>query len=345
MAPQTQNSVDYLANRSAATNEARARLKLDKELRASMDWLRKLRHEVADANKAKQELEPLDVRLNREPPPKEVLSALGVETLDGMYTLMRRHHSNAAQDRLEVSSATSTNTSAPWRVPTVAELLDVLEGNVVAHRAIAALYARTDLDEADKLSEIQHVVLRHTRTPTGAGLALGDKGGLPDLATACDEIEELLEMMGEGLMKRMGGMEPKEISSLGGFINRLIEAIQMTNDERVQTKENYSRTCTLHTEYVDTMSFRLEEADNEFLWRKGYLSTKMWLDKRSEKAKEKRKKVASSIAKTLMGKVQQRASGAQSALALPPADGVSADPTQGRLTADGSATLTAMAVS
>jgi len=86
-------------------------------------------------------------------------------------------------------------------------------------------------------------------------------------------------------------------------------------------------------------------ADNEFLWRKGYLSTKMWLDKRSEKAKEKRKKVASSIAKTLMGKVQQRASGAQSALALPPADGVSADPTQGRLTADGSATLTAMAVS
>ena len=28
------------------------------------------------------------------------------------------------------------------------------------------------------------------------------------------------------------------------FLFRLVDAIQMTNDERVHTKENYSRTCT-----------------------------------------------------------------------------------------------------
>ncbi len=96
----------------------------------------------------------------------------------------------------------------------------------------------------------------------------------------------------------------------------------MTNDERVQTKENYSRTCTLHTEYVDTMAFRLEEADHDFLWRKGYLTTKLWLEKRSEKNKEKRKKVASSIAKSLMA----RAKSEKALTPTPVADVVCAPP-------------------
>ena len=90
-------------------------------------------------------------------------------------------------------------------------------------------------------------------------------------------------------MKKLCGMAPKEIGSLGGFIGRMIEAIQMTNDERVQTKENYSRTCMLNTEYVGTMDFALDEGDHYFLWRKGYLTTTLWLQKRSGKAKEKKK--------------------------------------------------------
>jgi len=100
-------------------------------------------------------------------------------------------------------------------------------------------------------------------------------------------------------MKRLVGMAPKEISSIFGFLNRMIEAIQMTNDERVQTKENYSRTCMLNTEYVGTMDFKLEDGDHYFLWRKGYLTAKAWLDKRSEKAKDKKKKVAKDLAKEM----------------------------------------------
>jgi hypothetical protein len=105
-------------------------------------------------------------------------------------------------------------------------------------------------------------------------------------------------------------MAPKEISSLGGFINRMIEAIQMTNDERVQTKENYSRTCMLNTEYVGTMDFKLEEGDHYFLWSKGFLTAKAWLDKRTDKAKEKKKKVAKGIAKELLKHASQFKAGA-----------------------------------
>ena len=64
---------------------------------------------------------------------------------------------------------------------------------------------------------------------------------------------------------------------------------------------DYNRTATvqLNTEYVGTMDFKLEDADYEFLWRKGYLSCKYWLAKRTEKAMEKKKKVASALAKEM----------------------------------------------
>lgn len=52
------------------------------------------------------------------------------------------------------------------------------------------------------------------------------------------------------------------------------------------------------------MDFKLEEVDHEFLWRKGYLTTKSWLDKRTEKAKEKRKKIAKSVAHSLIARAR-----------------------------------------
>ena len=331
--PSTPTSKTYAAQRDEHTSKARERHKLDKELRASMDWLRKLREEVAQASKAGKPLEPLGARLARAPPPAEMLSALGVETLDDMIDIMRRHHGNVARERsgsaasaaaagvVSVSSSDASlaevSSTRAGRTPTVAELLDVVERYPEAHDEVHELYARTDLEDDAKLQQIQLVVLRYSPMSVSAKADGATGSELPDLATACDEIEDLLEMMGESLMKRMGGMEPKEISSIAVFMNRLIEAIQMTNDERVQTKENYSRTCTLHTEYVGTMDFKLEEADNEFLWRKGYLSTKMWLEKRSEKNKEKRKKVAKGIAKTLMERMAKSMATSDAAAPVP----------------------------
>ena len=63
----------------------------------------------------------------------------------------------------------------------------------------------------------------------------------------------------------------------------------------------------LNTEYVNTMHFKLEEGDHYFLWRKGYLSTIMWLDKRTAKSKEKKKRVAKSVAKSLINEAKAKA--------------------------------------
>ncbi len=244
--PSTLIASKYAPNRDELTREAKARLKLDKELRASMDWLRKLRKEAADT--AESATEPLDARLARSPPPDDVLSALGVRNLDEMLEKLREHHAREVRDLREEAAAavgggvagtsvTSTRQGRPFlpRTPTVGELLRVLQEHPEAHDQVESLYRRTDLDNDSKLHEIQHIVLRFTPVPSAQGeqdeaakdhTMLLDDSALPDLATACDEIEELLEMMAETLMKRMGGMEPKEISSLGSFINRLIEAIQ-----------------------------------------------------------------------------------------------------------------------
>ena len=264
-----------------------------------------------------------------------------------MMDMLRQHHRYAA-------GYTALGTPPP-RTPTVSELVHAIKQRPDVKYEIQGIYDRQDLDDDAKLSLIQHIVLREA--PEGEG----DR--MPDLLTACDELEQLLEVKGEDIMKRLCGMEPKAIGNFTVFINRLIEAIQMTNDERVQTKENYSRTCTLNvrshlhfappapttllasgpapgmaqmvlicgqltahsrcvcvctfgnralsrlqTEYVGTMSFQLEEEDNEFLWRKGYLSTKYWLEKRSEKTKKKKKKVCGELAKELKAQAKERKS-------------------------------------
>jgi len=114
----------------------------------------------------------------------------------------------------------------------------------------------------------------------------------------------LLEGRGADFMMRLVGMMPKEVASFPVFCARLIDAIQMTNDERVHTKENHTRTCVLNTEYVGTVDFKLEAADYEFLWRKGYLYTYYWLENKNEKAKDKakakRKKVGAAMAKEML---------------------------------------------
>jgi len=172
-------------------------------------------------------------------------------------------------------------------MPTRSELDDVVQTRGWASEQIERLYQRGEMDDAVKLRAIQDIV-HGARSPA-----------MPTLLEACDELTELLEVRGEEVVKRLCGMAPVTVTSIGGFAARMIEAIQMTNDERVHTKENYSRTCLLNCEYVGTYNFKLDEGDKYFLWRKGYLTAKLWLDKRSKKNKEKKKKVGAAIAKEL----------------------------------------------
>ena len=69
-------------------------------------------------------------------------------------------------------------------------------------------------------------------------------------------------------MAQLMGMPPKACTGLTSFVFRLIDAIQMANDEHLHTKENMARTCMLDPEYVGTVDFSLEEGDYDFLWRK-----------------------------------------------------------------------------
>ena len=57
--------------------------------------------------------------------------------------------------------------------------------------------------------------------------------------------------------------------------------------------------CVLDTEYVGVVDFKLEETDLDFLWRKGYLTAAYWLEKRTDKAKDKRRKAMTALGKKL----------------------------------------------
>jgi len=218
-------------------------------------------------------------------------------------------------------------------VPTGADLQQVLKHDAPARAKIEAVHAAEDLDDARKLDLIQKVVIASLQQQVD----VTEGGTLPTLLEACDELEELLEMRAEEIMKRLCGMKPKDIGSVGAFIDRLIEAIQMTNDERVQTKENYSRTCVLNTEYVGTLDFKLDAGDQNFLWNKGYITTMLWLQKRSKKAKDKKKKVAKGLAKELIKEASEIKLSAEGASKQAPApvdgaaklQGTSAAPSQG----------------
>ena len=278
----------YAQHRYSLTTDAQAHYKLDRDLRHAMTFIKALRDEgkkeIAASTAAGTPLPALDItglaaRFHEVPP-----EALSVLALDGaekpqvdMAEMLRHHHYHHHTKRHDADMA---------KPPTRQALDAVLDSDGWASRQIKALYARKDMADDVKLTAIQNMVR-------------GAQGDVPTVIEACNELEELLEAKGEGVMKRLIGMSPKEIGSLGGFVSRMIEAIQMTNDERVQTKENYSRTCMLNTEYVGTMDFKLEDADYYFLWRKGFLSASMWLEKRSKKSTEKKKKVAKEIAKEL----------------------------------------------
>ena len=49
-----------------------------------------------------------------------------------------------------------------------------------------------------------------------------------------DEIEAVLESLGQGLMSRLVSADPMETPTIEKFFMRLLDAIQMCNDERVQ---------------------------------------------------------------------------------------------------------------
>ena len=357
--PDTDLAAKYAPVRHELTTEAKARLRLEKDLRASMTWIHALRTHIqkqakdqgdpkkgtkegaakgaggeagpstpvaaaassssaaaaaaaaatpgdAAAPPAQRNETVLRSYLAAVEPPKEIFSVLPCDEVGGLVELLRMHHAKRGSVFRQTGggaaapgggSAAETETDGA-RVPTKAELQLVLEEDAHAADQIRKVYERKNLSEAGKIAAIQSIVR--------ASMA----SGLPTPMGACDELTEMVEAKGSDTMKRLCGMAPKEISSLGGFINRMIEAIQMTNDERVQTKENYSRTCMLNTEYVGTMDFKLEEGDHYFLWSKGFLTAKAWLDKRTDKAKEKKKKVAKGIAKELLKHASQFKAGA-----------------------------------
>jgi len=310
--PDTPLASKYAPHRYELTEKSEANFKLDRDLRAFMNWITTLREaekeraEHAPAGEAPpHSLASLAEALN-EPPPQvlDVLDLVGSKTPGSdIAEILRHHHHHHHYMR----SATAEEHAALQRTPTRAELDELLQTEGWASRQVKRLYDKQTVDDAVKLGAIQ-AIIKGAKSPV-----------VPTLLQACSHMEELLEVRGEEIVKSLTGMEPKEIGAIAPFLFRMIDAIQMTNDERVHTKENYSRTCMLNTEYVGTMDFKLDEADHYFLWRKGFLSCLEWLDSKSKKAKDKKKGVANALAKELK-KEASVIKAAQLAAASKPAD-------------------------
>ena len=286
--PDTTLATKYAPFRFSITAAQQSSLKLEKDLRASMTWIKQKRDEAraAAASDAEAKLDVAALAAKFADPPAELVSALGIGEGDDPATdiaeRLRHHHFLCRAVDAQGRKLGATKGAAPTR-----QALDlVLETEGWASRQIKALYQRKDMADAPKLAAIQTIVR-------------AAQGECPGLLEACDELEELLESSGDEVMKKLCGMAPKEVTGFMPFLTRMLDAIQMTNDEKVQTKENYSRTCMLNTEYVGTMDFKLEDADHYFLWRKGFLSAMLWLEKRTSKAKDKKKKVAKAMVKEM----------------------------------------------
>jgi predicted acylesterase/phospholipase RssA len=240
--PQTTRSEEYSKKRELLTQQAKHRVQVDEDLRATMDWLKGLyliwepvpqgmqpHALIAEIVACNGNLERI---LEQVDPPKELLRAFSLGSIADLAAMLRPLHDSVIKGKSHLLLATAA--------------LPVPDG------------ALSHLDSRSKklLDEFRMIIF---------------------------EVEKIVERLGETSMAKLFGTDPVDCPSLEKFFLRLIESIQISNDERVQTKGNMKRTCVLDTEYVGVVDFKLEEEDFGFLWRKGYVTTRAWLDKRIDK--------------------------------------------------------------
>ena len=237
--PDTPLANKYAAHRYDLTNEAKARYKLDQDLRHTMTWLKSVRDDEKKAERlieqGQQPSSPparLGDQLAAASPPPELFSALGVGSVDEVVAQLRQMHGlrpRRGGERLATStrSASGKVGATAGSVPTGADLQQVLKHDAPARAKIEAVHAAEDLDDARKLDLIQKVVIASLQQQVD----VTEGGTLPTLLEACDELEELLEMRAEEIMKRLCGMKPKDIGSVGAFIDRYS---QEANDDRTR---------------------------------------------------------------------------------------------------------------
>ena len=109
---------------------------------------------------------------------------------------MRKHHMDKVRLQLEApASVAAVSGPSLKRVPTVSDLMNVIQAQPEVGDEIRAIYGRRDLDDEQKLIAIQKMVATHK--------ALADQDQLPDVLSAVDEIEEMLELVAEDIMKRL----------------------------------------------------------------------------------------------------------------------------------------------
>lgn len=260
--PETPRAQEYYKKREMLTQQARHRVRMDEDLRATMDWMKGLYQIWEPVSQGTQphplisEIVACDGNLERilekVHPPKELLDALSLGSIGDLAAMLQPLHDSVIKGKSHLLLA--------------AAALPVREG---------------DLSHLDSRS----------------------KKLLDEFRMILFEIERIVEHLSEASMAKLFGTDPVDCPTLEKFFLRLIESIQISNDERVQTKENMKRTCVLDTEYVGVVDFKLEEEDFGFLWRKGYVTTRAWLDKRIDKRDAATKEAdAASLAAGLVSK-------------------------------------------
>ncbi len=277
MLPRTALADKYAPQRGQLTGHAKIQVKLEKQLRNGMDWVKSMRTLAAE--------DPLHRPSSRPGTPAAAEGGAGAPSV--AVSLSPRPGAGVALDTRVATPGAST----PVRVPTAPP--DGHDGYASLLETLTRVGVSDDVLSLLKVEGVTKLVALLARDA-----ALGSRWGRhphpshaaarAELEDAVELIERLLEGMGEGLLSRIVGMRPKPIPSFTAYVGRLIDSIQNTNDERVQTKPNYSRTCFLNTEYVGVADFKLEDGDLDFLWRKGYASTLLWLEMRVEKRRAKK---------------------------------------------------------
>ena len=260
--PKTGRARRYQEERETYTEEAKESVEFEKRLRVSMDWLKDLQkasecdhHDPSELLQAifgwQSDLADM-VKIIR--PPMELLELLGFETEEALVALLEPVHETMVEKTIAAKKMQAIQRGRKARKQMSAKDLTAMRKSVGNLQAIG----KEATERRQKVEEFRLITL---------------------------EIEKLLEQLSEDLMMNIVGARPVPCISLEKYFMRLVEAIQMCNDERVQTKQNMKRTCFLDTEYVGVVDFKLEPADFDFLWRKGYVTTIEWLKKRASKRK------------------------------------------------------------
>ena len=104
------------------------------------------------------------------------------------------------------------------------------------------------------------------------------KGALGEISVF--DVARFLQVHGEDEMTRLVGVPRQEVGGFSGFMQTLVNTMNVHTDEAHAKNKHLDRSVILNCEYIGMLQFRMDQGDKAFLMEKGKATMSRWLEQK-----------------------------------------------------------------